>query len=173
LVVLAAVAPGAPTELNVTESGEGTLNLEWTPPEETGGSVLTGYYLYYQKSSSLLTDPDTWLKSAEISHTTTTSSLVGLEGTEQYRVKIVAANVRGEGAFSKSVTHFAGAVPSGLTTPSAVLGSRTLETIGIQWSAPSTSTTDVLGYRLYVNEPSSNAIPTELVYDGAAIANVY
>jgi hypothetical protein len=47
LVVLAAVAPAAPTELNVTESGAGSLSLEWTPPIETGGSVLTGYYIYY------------------------------------------------------------------------------------------------------------------------------
>jgi hypothetical protein len=71
------------------------------------------------------------------------------------------------------VNHYAGAVPSGLTTPSAVAGSRKLESLGIQWTAPSVSTTDVLGYRLYVNEPNSNAIPTELVYDGAAIPNVF
>jgi hypothetical protein len=30
----------------------------------------------------------------------------------------------------------------------------------------------VLGYRLYVNEPNSNAVPTRRVYDGAAIPNV-
>ena len=71
------------------------------------------------------------------------------------------------------MTHFAGAVPTGLATPTAVPGSRTVDAIGIAWTAPSTSTTDVLGYRLYVNEPTSNAVPTELVYDGSSIPNVF
>ena len=173
LAVLAAVVPVAPTELNVTGSGQGSLDLEWTPPQETGGSVLTGYFLYYQKYTALLTAPEAWLKSSLISQAATTQTLVGLEADEQYRVKIVAVNVRGESPFSTSVTHFAGAVPSGLSPPTAVAGSRTLETIGIAWVAPATSTTDVLGYRLYVNEPTSNAVPTELVYDGGAIPNVY
>lgn len=98
---------------------------------------------------------------------------MGLEANEQYRVKIVAVNVRGESPFSASVTHFAGAVPSGLASPTAVAGSRTVDTIGIAWTAPAASTTDVLGYRLFVNEPTSNAVPTEMVYDGSAIPNVY
>jgi hypothetical protein len=64
-------------------------------------------------------------------------------------------------------------VPSSISTPTTVAGSRTLDSIGIQWTTPGSSTTDVLGYRLYVNEPNSNAVPTEIVYDGAAVPNVY
>ena len=47
LAVLAAVVPDAPRHLNVTASGSGSVSLEWTAPEEVGGSVLLGYYIYY------------------------------------------------------------------------------------------------------------------------------
>lgn len=33
------------------------------------------------------------------------------------------------------------------------------------------STTDVIGYQLYINEANSNAVPSILVYDGQAIPN--
>ena len=31
------------------------------------------------------------------------------------------------------------------------------------------STTDVLGYRLYINDADSGAVPTKLVYDGESV----
>jgi hypothetical protein len=37
----------------------------------------------------------------------------------------------------------------------------------------STSTTDVIGYQLYINEANSNAVPSALVYDGQAIPNQF
>jgi hypothetical protein len=37
---------------------------------------------------------------------------------------------------------------------------------------PSSSTTDVLGYRLFANEADSNAVPTLVVYDGEAVPNI-
>ena len=58
LAILAAVVPSAPLNLNVTGSGSGSVSLEWTAPEKVGGSVLLGYYAYYQLYSALLTAPD-------------------------------------------------------------------------------------------------------------------
>ena len=37
---------------------------------------------------------------------------------------------------------------------------------------PGTSTTDVLGFQLYINDANSNAIPDKLIYDGKAISSV-
>lgn len=37
---------------------------------------------------------------------------------------------------------------------------------------PGESTTDVLGFQLYINEANSNAVPSIMVYDGQAISNV-
>lgn len=33
------------------------------------------------------------------------------------------------------------------------------------------STTDVLGYQLYINEANSNSVPHVMIYDGQAIPN--
>lgn len=37
---------------------------------------------------------------------------------------------------------------------------------------PGTSTTDVLGFQLYINDANSNAVPNHLIYDGQAIPSV-
>ena len=35
-----------------------------------------------------------------------------------------------------------------------------------------TSSTDLLGYQVYVNDANSNAIPSKLAYDGSAVSLV-
>ena len=37
---------------------------------------------------------------------------------------------------------------------------------------PGISTTNVLGYQLFINVANSNSIPNTIVYDGSAISNV-
>lgn len=37
---------------------------------------------------------------------------------------------------------------------------------------PGLSTTDVLGYEMYINDANSNAVPSKLVYDGSDISSV-
>ena len=37
---------------------------------------------------------------------------------------------------------------------------------------PGTSTTDVLGFQLFINDANSNASPDKLIYDGKAISSV-
>lgn len=37
---------------------------------------------------------------------------------------------------------------------------------------PGISTTNVLGYQLFINDANSNSIPNTIVYDGSAISNV-
>lgn len=39
-------------------------------------------------------------------------------------------------------------------------------------TAPTLSTTDILGYQVYANDANTNSIPTNLVYDGTAISTV-
>lgn len=86
---------------------------------------------------------------------------------------MTAVNVRGASEPSSSVTQYAGPVPSSLTPPTVVAGSRTLSELSVEWYAPGVTTTDVIGYRLYVNDADSNAVPTRLVFDGSTIDNVF
>lgn len=37
---------------------------------------------------------------------------------------------------------------------------------------PGTSTTDVLGFQLFINDVNSNSVPNNLIYDGQAIPSV-
>ncbi len=90
----------------------------------------------------------------------------------EYAIRITAENIKGESVPSGLIYQYAGAVPATLSAPTLITSSRTDYSVDIQWTVPGTSTTTVIGYRLYVNEPNSNAVPTILVYDGAAIPSV-
>jgi hypothetical protein len=39
-------------------------------------------------------------------------------------------------------------------------------------SLPGLSTTDVLGYQLFINSPNSNAVPTILIFDGSQVSTL-
>lgn len=125
LVVLAAIVPTAPYNLTVVSTDTASILLEWNPPEDTRGSVLTGFYVYYGKLTSLATDTTAWSKTTIISHSVTTYNLIGLEQDKEYRIKITAENVRGESEPSGSLNQFASAVPTNLATPTLITGSRT------------------------------------------------
>ena len=80
--------------------------------------------------------------------------------------------MKGESQQSEIRFQYTSAVPSGLSSPELIEGTRTESTVGIQMFEPSSSTTDVLGYRLFANESDSNAVPTLVVYDGEAVPNI-
>jgi hypothetical protein len=171
LVVHAAIVPSAPVGLEVTGSGEGTISLAWSAPREPGGSVLTGYSLYHLavQAPAETTANEAWLGPTAVPAAASEYTLGGLTAAAHYRVRIAAANAEGEGAPSSSVSQYAGAVPSGLGTLEAVPGSRTADSLALRWAAPASSSTTVLGFRVYANEPDSGAVPSRLVYDGQSV----
>ena len=89
-----------------------------------------------------------------------------------YSFKITSANIKGQSEQSGILYQYAAAVPSSLQQPQLIDGTRTWTSIGIQMFMPGSSTTDILGYQLFINEANSNAIPEIMVYDGKAIPNV-
>lgn len=85
---------------------------------------------------------------------------------------MTASNIAGESSFSPVIYQYASAVASSLSTPSVLIGSRTDSSLVVSWSVPGSSTTTVLGYKLYINYANSNDIPSILVYNGEAIPSV-
>jgi hypothetical protein len=136
LLVLAALVPLPPRDLNVTGSGEGTVSLEWRAPVDMRGSHLLNYKIYYQKYETLKADPAVvWLPSGglEVGASETTHTVTGLQAGDEYRLRIVAENIRGESEPSSSVTQYASSVVTTLVALSEVQGSRTLTGLTLKW----------------------------------------
>ncbi len=80
-----ATAPGAPTSLTATASGETTINLSWTAPTNTGGAAITGYLI------EVSTDGGTTFTPLVASQLATTYAHTGLSAgvTRHYRVRAI------------------------------------------------------------------------------------
>jgi hypothetical protein len=54
-----------------------------------------------------------------------------------------------------------------------VFGTRTLDSLVVQWAVPGQSSVDILGYRVLINSANSNAIPSIVVYNGENVDNLF
>ncbi len=156
-----ATAPGAPTGLTATASGQTTINLSWTAPTNTGGAAITGYQIEVSPNGS-----DTWTNLETNTGTTaTTYAHTGLTAgtTRHYRVR--AINSVDPGAASNVVSATtslpaatAPGAPTGLTASASGP-----TTINLSWTAPSNNGgAAITGYRVDVS-PNGTDNWTELV----------
>ena len=98
--------------------------------------------------------------------------VTSLAQNKQYAFKMTAVNAKGQSEYSAIRYQYAGAIPTLLTAPTLIQGTRTKVSVGIQMYVPGISTTDVLGYQLFINMGDSNSIPDQLAYDGQDISNI-
>ena len=91
--------PGAPA-LTATANGDRQIDLSWTAPTNTGGSVITDYDIEVCAAASCTAEADWSALDAGTVSTATTYSHMGLtaETTRSYRVRAVNAN--GDGKWS-------------------------------------------------------------------------
>jgi uncharacterized repeat protein (TIGR02543 family) len=88
------LAPGAPTITSITAGSSTTLNVSFTAPTYTGGSIITGYRV--ERS----TDGSNWtLASDAIAANATSYSVTGLTAGTAYYVRIAAKYSGGLGAW--------------------------------------------------------------------------
>lgn len=82
--------PGPPEgPLTYLETSRHSVTLKWRPPEDDGGSDVTGYRIEYQE-----TDTSNWVRVIETVGSTT-HTVRGLDHGKQYRFRIRAENVMG------------------------------------------------------------------------------
>ena len=93
----AATAPGAPTGLTATASGQTRIDLSWTAPASSGGAAITGYRIEVSTDGSSWSDlaADTGSTVAGYNHAGLTAG-----STRYYRVS--AINSAGTGSASGS-----------------------------------------------------------------------
>jgi fibronectin type 3 domain-containing protein len=131
--------PGPVQEISLTvESGD--VELEWYPPEDDGGSVITGYNVYRgpeEGDLSLL---------GEVRAGTVYKDATCDQG-RTYRYSVRAVNAKGEARDGSVVEIMPSTVPGPPISFTAVAST---DQIVLNWSAPGTDGgMDILGYQIY------------------------
>ncbi len=166
-----ATAPGAPTGLTATASGQTTINLSWTAPTNTGGAAITGYQIEVSPNGT-----DNWTNLVPNTNSTaTTYAHTGLTAgtTRHYRVRAInsvdpgaASNVAMATTSPPAAT--APGVPTGLT---ATASGPT--TINLSWTAPSNNGgASITGYQIEVS-PNGTDNWNNLVANTQSTATTY
>ncbi len=166
-----ATAPGAPTGLTATASGQTTINLSWTAPTNTGGAAITGYQIEVSPNGT-----DNWTNLvANTGLTTTTYAHTGLTAgtTRHYRVRAInsvdpgaASNIAMATTAAPNVT--APAAPTQLTATAAGP-----TTINLRWTAPTnTGGAAITGYRVDIS-PNGTDNWNNLVANTQSTATTY
>ena len=146
LVEPADTAPGKPTGLSASASGETQIDLSWTAPSDNGGEAISGYRVEVSSDGGT-----TWSDlAADTGSTTTTYAHTGLSAGTARHYRVSAINSVGTGAASdtaSATTATLAGKPTGLSA-SRNGGTR----IDLSWTAPSvTGSGAISGYRVEVS----------------------
>ncbi len=167
----AITAPGAPTSLTATASGETTINLSWTAPTSTGGSPITGYLI------EISTDGGTTFGPLVPSHPTTSYSHTGLTAgtTRHYRVRAinnVDTSTPSDVATATTSAQATATAPGAPTSLTATADGQT--TINLSWTAPtSTGGAAITGYQIEVSPTGTGDTWTDLEENTNSTATSY
>ena len=127
---MAAGAPTAPTGLTLT-AGHQKLAAAWTAPSATNGAAVTDYDVRYRADGTTA-----WTEwNAADTGTTTSATVTGLTNGTTYHVQARAANSRGDGPWSPSVSAVPAVQPPGAPT-SPNLQKLTEVFVWFSWTAP-------------------------------------
>jgi hypothetical protein len=160
--------PGAPDSL-VSSSAPGSITVNWTPPSDDGGDLVTSYVLQRARDLSFTTELATYTGLTE-----TTFTQTSLTGGYYYRVAAInsiATTASTTGAYRTLGPVFPNSVPLGppepflpgaptdlIFTPSSVETS-----IDLSWTAPAiTGNTSITQYRVRYKPVGSTTSTTVL-----------
>ncbi|MFC0623175.1 fibronectin type III domain-containing protein [Kribbella deserti] len=127
-------APAAPTSV-VAVPGDKSINLSWSPPEDTGDLTLKGYEV-------------TRSPGGQITNVITTSTAItGLSNDETYTFKVVAINAVGRSTAEVSAP-VSPAPPTPPTQPFITELTPRDSAVTAYWAAPTGMTDSIAGYTL-------------------------
>lgn len=112
-VVIAAVAPGAPTNVSGT-AGSGSVSVSWTAPTSNGGAAISGY--------TVTASPGGATCSTSGPVPATTCSVTGLTNGTAYTFSVTATNSAGTSVASSSSTAVTPQGSTGISITSANTG---------------------------------------------------
>ena len=152
--VATATAPGAPTSLTATASGQTTINLSWTAPTSTGGAAITGYKI------EVSTDGGGTFTQLVESHPTPPYAHTGLSAatTRHYRVSAINSVNTGPVSNVAMATTADAANPTAPGAPTSLTATASGPTIiNLRWTAPSSNGgARITGYQIEVSTDGGN-----------------
>ena len=133
--------PGPVGDLEIESSTSTSLEIDWTYPDDDGGSPITGYIVEYRTT---VAPPNTPFVEVSRSGTVSRQTITGLEAGTSYDVRVAAVNAQGTGSYETvsgaTDTEAPGPVRNLDATPSATQ-------VVVDWDPPNTGGT-VDDYRI-------------------------
>ena len=135
------VRPAAPTSVSASQSGT-TVTVNWTAPDETGASNITGYDLRYIRSDA--TDGVLTERTRFATSDASPFALTGLMEDVQYDLQVRAVNSEGAGPWSDTVIAVKPNVAPAAPASTAVSAGH--ERLHVGWDRPTTGSALVQRY---------------------------
>jgi titin len=158
--------PNAPV-LNTPTSGEGSIGITWSAPDN-GGKPISDYVVQYKRASR--TD---WTTYTDGTSTATSATITGVNNGVSYVVRVAAVNQKGQSPWStESTSVVPGTVPDQITDLAATAQDGA---VALTWTVPA-STLTVTSHELqYKKQGDLTWIPfigTIAIEDSVATATV-
>ena len=138
-------APGRPT-ITSFASAATSLTVNWSAPDDTGASAITGYDLRYIRSDAADRSSSNWTTKGDIwSSGALNYALTGLTGGVKYLIQMRASNAEGVGGWSTafSMSTSASMPPDAPTIDSVTARSAEFTVV---WQAPTTGSSGITSY---------------------------
>ena len=146
--------PGKARNLFIALESDGSLLIAWDPPQNDGGSAITGYTVQWKSGSQSFGDPSR-------EHTTGASAITyaitGLTNGTEYTVRVIAVNAVGDGPPSDTTTGTPVGPPDAPPNVQAGSGHQQLT---VSWGAPNDGGSAITGYTVQLKLSSVSGWPS-------------
>ena len=134
--------PGKARNLFIALESDGSLLIAWDPPQNDGGSAITGYTVQWKSGSERFGDPSR-------EHTTgasaSTYAITGLTNGTEYTARVIAVNAVGDGPPSDTTTGTPVGPPD---APPNVQAGSGYQQLTVSWGAPNDGGSAITEYTL-------------------------
>uniref|UniRef100_A0A1B6E7X3 protein-tyrosine-phosphatase n=1 Tax=Clastoptera arizonana TaxID=38151 RepID=A0A1B6E7X3_9HEMI len=143
--------PGDPQDVKVHEINSTAIHVQWKPPvEKDRNGIIRGYHIHVQEikeeGKSLLNEP---MRFDVLDGAALELNVSGLQPDTKYSVQVAALTRKGDGDRSQPVNvKTPGGVPNRPTVNLKILEREPEVSIELEWSRPTHTYGELLGYRL-------------------------